>query len=821
MSPDKEKRSLQILEHLLELPKEQQRAELKKECGDDADLLAAVNKLLKNLATETLAFEKGGVYERLVDLVDLSGQEIGGYKLERLLGRGGMGSVYLAVRERSGVVQKVALKLLSANSEDQARLERFATEQKILASLRHPYIAMFIEMSAPQAPKPYYVMEYAEGEEIHEFCDQQSLTVAKRIVLWMKVCDAVQSSHRQLIIHRDIKPSNIIVNEDGLPKLLDFGAATLLDETLGSSEATATRVPVTVDYASPERLQHNSTSTGEDQYALSVLLYELVAGQRPFKRQRPHLGAAFDQATTETPPPLIDTFSNDETDIKGLARARSTSVGHLRSVLTSDLDAILSKALSTDPDARYLSIEAMVNDVSRYLDRLPVQAKPTSLMYRLRRYVERNALVVLVTLASAIALVAALATTLAQYRESVQSLDRAEAVSEFLGKVLAAPSTRWRSELRTGPDASIQQVLTAASDDLQSDDTLAPDIRIRLHSALSEAFMAWGVTEQALQESRRAVEVAEAELAADDPVRAEAFTQIAIMLDLEETEESLREASVYLDQAVGWLRRYTPDNYQQLVLSLGELGYNRSRSGNHQEAIEHYHEALGYWRELGGTELHPLAALGYGVMGESYLALGRVGDAETVFEKSITAYEHHKGIAISAWPIPYINLLLIHQYRADASQVIDLSDKAMRIADRAVQDEPRTTLVRALVALLLLHNDQTANSQQILENLAQDPNAQTPNAGINAVVSLAQAELWLAQDQPERALPILASLKTLEEWPYPYLAVTYEVALAEAMGSSVSTDTADLLVTMQTRRLSDKSSLARRIDDIQAAASLN
>jgi len=807
LSPSKEKRVLQILERLIDLPADERNQQLTKECGADSDLLDRVNGLLENLTSESFSLRTGNAYEQLADL---SGQEIGGYQLKKLLGRGGMGSVYLAVRERSGIVQQAALKMLAANQKDHASLERFATEQKMLASLHHPYIASFIEMSTSQADTPYYTMEYAEGEQIHKFCDQKLLTVAERILLWLKVCDAVQSSHRKLIIHCDIKPSNIIVNEDGLPKLLDFGIATLLDESHDSSQA-AKGVPMTVGYASPERLQMGSTSTSEDQYALSVLLYELVAGQRPFKRQGGDKDKLIDNAKIETPPSLIDTLSESDSDVQTLARLRNVSVKQLKSIFTSDLDAILRKALSPDIDDRYASIEAMVNDIDRFLNRMPVLAKPMTPWYRARRYVQRNALVVLVASISTIALIVALGITVSQYRDSVRHLARAEAVSTFLAKILAAPSTRWHSELRMGPNANMRQVLTAASADLQANEILAPDIRIQLHFALSEAFMAWGSVEQAFLESRRAVEVADLELAADDPVHAKALTQLAIMLDLHETQESLEEASVYLDRAVTWLRRYDADNYRQLVLSLGEMAYNRSRLGEHQAAIEYYDEAFVYWKALNGSELGPLAALGYGVWGESYVALGRIEDAQILFEKSIAAYEHQTGVAVSAWPIPYLQLLLIHQYRADTTSVLALADQALRIADRAVQDEPRTTLVRAVVGLLLLHNNRLAKAQQVLERLQQDPNAQTSDAGINAVVSLAQAEIWLAQDQPKRALEILAPLETLEQWPYEYFAVTYAVALAEATGSTVYAETVDKVSSLQTRQLSDEAPLAKRI----------
>ena len=233
----------------------------------------------------------------LQDAVELTGTTVGDYHLDRLLGRGGMGSVYLAHREHEGVRQQVALKVLNHGLAP-INAQRFRIEQQALARLHHPYIAGFVDVGTSASGLNYFAMEYVEGQELCTYADEQNLSLNARIHLWLKLCDAVRSSHQKLIIHRDIKPSNVLVTDDGVPKLVDFGVAKIMEGSEPSMTA-ALGAQLTLDYASPERIMHGETSTAEDQYALAVLLYELLAGHRPFIRSAHNMTQLLRQVADE------------------------------------------------------------------------------------------------------------------------------------------------------------------------------------------------------------------------------------------------------------------------------------------------------------------------------------------------------------------------------------------------------------------------------------------------------------------------------------------------------------------------------------------
>src|SRR5712692_3262272 len=274
----------------VDLAPQDREAFLKANCVSDDELRREVSALLS-------AHEAAGHFIQQPALVDVglvagdgqanrdaavSGQQIGSYQIIRELGRGGMGSVYLAARADESFDKQVALKLIKRGMDSDAIIKRFVMERQILANLDHPNIARLIDGGTTEDGLPYFVLEYVEGTTITRYCDQHKLNTIERLKLFRQVCAAVQFAHQNLIVHRDLKPSNIIVTEDGTPKLLDFGIAKLLS---GSTpvEATATigRV-LTPEYASPEQLRGLPITTSSDVYSLGVVLYELLSGHRPF-----------------------------------------------------------------------------------------------------------------------------------------------------------------------------------------------------------------------------------------------------------------------------------------------------------------------------------------------------------------------------------------------------------------------------------------------------------------------------------------------------------------------------------------------------------
>jgi tetratricopeptide (TPR) repeat protein len=309
-----------------------------------------------------------------------TGRRVGPYRIVRPLGHGGMGAVYLAVRDDAEFHKQVAIKTLKFELESGPAVARFRHERQILAHLEHPNIARLLDGGTTEQGTPYIVLEYVDGVQIVEWCQQQRLTVDERLRLFRDVCDAVQYAHQHLIVHRDIKPGNILVTSDGVPKLLDFGIAKLLDsDALAGFHTMHTSGPMmTPDYVSPEQVRGEPVSTATDVYALGAVLYELLTNTRP------HALHTYDPAEIAR---VVC-----ETDVRPPS---ATGNRHLR----GDLDTIVLKAMQKEPSRRYSSVTALTEDIRRYLEGLPVAARPDTAIYRATKFVRRHRLGVVATAA--------------------------------------------------------------------------------------------------------------------------------------------------------------------------------------------------------------------------------------------------------------------------------------------------------------------------------------------------------------------------------------------------------------------------------------
>ena len=341
----------------------------------------------------------------------LIGERIGGFRLLRMLGRGGMAMVFLAEREGSDFRQEVALKLLRRGLYSELEQRLFQRERRVLAALSHPNIARLIDGGVTDAGIPYLVMDRVEGVPITSHAAALRLGVSARLVLFARICDAVSTAHRHLIVHRDLKPSNILVDAQGEVKLLDFGIAKLLDEDQGPN--TGTGLPVlTPGYAAPEQYAGGPISTATDVYALGVLLYELLVGERPLEPARRPSTQITERGAAVTQMPL--------------------SLPALRSALRGDLDNIVLKALEGEPGRRYASARDLRDDVEQHLAGRPVAAHPPSRWYRARKFVARHRGSVLITVLFAAALLATLVVTLWQARIARHEAARAAEVQAFV-----------------------------------------------------------------------------------------------------------------------------------------------------------------------------------------------------------------------------------------------------------------------------------------------------------------------------------------------------------------------------------------------------
>jgi eukaryotic-like serine/threonine-protein kinase len=423
---------------------------LRAACGADEELRWQVEDLLAAHAAagsfiERPALDKETLWfdgrEGEPPAADLNLRRIGPYRLLKEIGKGGMGAVYLAVRDDDEYRKEVAVKLIKRGMDTEDVIRRFRHERQILASLDHPHIARLLDGGTSEDGLPYFVMEHIAGEPIDRYCDRHSLSIAARLRLFRDVCAAVHYAHQRLVVHRDLKPSNILVTPDGTPKLLDFGIARVLDPEAAAEFSELTRPGdrvMTPEYASPEQVRAEAVTTASDVYTLGVILYELLSGRRPYRLKRRTLdeylrviceqeperpSTAVGRVEIENGADPLGSAVTPET----VSRTREGQPARLRRRLRGDLDNIVLKALQKEPARRYGSAERLADDLRRHLEGLPVTAQTATPFYRSAKFVRRHRVGVTAAALIALTLISGSAATLRQARIARAEQVKAEA----------------------------------------------------------------------------------------------------------------------------------------------------------------------------------------------------------------------------------------------------------------------------------------------------------------------------------------------------------------------------------------------------------
>ncbi|MEM1096022.1 MAG: serine/threonine-protein kinase [Bacteroidota bacterium] len=471
-TPERWKRADALVEALLDLDADARTAYLDAHCTD-AGLRADVEALLAQEPEARTLFQQDVRHFALPLVPDapeaaLPYEQIGPYRLVEAIGRGGMGTVYRAERADGAFEQQVAIKIvhqyLSADT-----LRRFHAERHILARLQHPSIARLLDGGQTSDDRPFFVLEYVDGQPITTYAERQGLSVDDRLNLFIQVCEAVRYAHQNLVVHRDLKPSNILVTPEGRVKLLDFGIAKLLDE----GEVLPMTAPLTQegsrwltpDYASPEQVKGEAITTASDVYQLGVLLYELLTGRRPYQlpeRLRHEAARIILETQPERPSTAVTKVQTGTPTTTALDPTR------LRRRLQGDLDVMVLTALRKEPTRRYASAEALALDLQRHLDGLPVQARPDSLGYRARKFVQRNRLGVGVAAVILLAALGAAGAILDQSRQVRDERDRAEAALAFMNELFKSANPEHGVEDETNrTDVTVREALQLASNRVQ------------------------------------------------------------------------------------------------------------------------------------------------------------------------------------------------------------------------------------------------------------------------------------------------------------------------------------------------------------------
>lgn len=474
---------------------------LEQTCAGDAEVASEMRGLLdaQQSTGNLLDAAADDVLRRIgepAQHVDASGMQIGPYRLVRLIGEGGMGSVYLAERGDVEFRQRVALKLVRPDFVNTALRERFLRERNFLARLVHPHIAQLHDGGVSADGTPYFTLEYVDGEPITKYCDARNLDVRSRVGLLVQVCAAVAYAHRNLIVHRDLKPSNILITAEGEAKLLDFGIAKFLDADAGAG-ATATQARMmTPEYAAPEQVLGGPITTATDVYAIGVLLYELLSGRPPYARADAGTISWPQAVVEEMPEPLARALSRtlpgrDRPTGERIAAARSSNVTALRRALRGDLDRIVRRALAKDAESRYASINDLAEDLRAFAAGRAISGG--SRRYRLRMFVRRHWLPLGAAAAIVLLLIGGSAAIVWQSRQIVHEAQNTLQVKNFLLGLFTAVDPREAK----GREVSARELLDRGAERIDRHKALDPEQRAEIESTLGRIYYQLGLYDQA------------------------------------------------------------------------------------------------------------------------------------------------------------------------------------------------------------------------------------------------------------------------------------------------------------------------------------
>ncbi len=618
-----------LFEAVLEQPRTEWAAFLEARVPDDAPLRAEVHALLDAHERTETAFRSPVSRSTLIDPSTGEdrwiGLRIGAYEVVRLIGLGGMGTVYEAARADAQYEKRVAIKFLHRHAGSSAALARFRAERQILANLNHPNIAALVDGGVTTDGQPYIVMEYVSGEPVTTWCDAHRLSVPARLEIFLQICAAVEAAHRGLVVHRDLKPGNILVTDDGRVKLLDFGIARLLPVEGGTDTAPLTLAgsrSFTPDYAPPEQVLGHGVDTRADVYALGVLLFELLAGQRPFDLKGRTL-TEIERIVCETDPgrpsDVIDETRAPLLGARTAARACAAVAG--------DVDAIVQMALRKERERRYGSADLMARDVRRHLDRRPVEARPNGIGYTVRRLIRRRRVETTAGVLVLVSLVAGLAVALAQARRADAQSRRATRVTEFVTTMLgsADPAT-------LGRDVTVREVLDSAAmraDTLARDPALESEIRLvigRTYMGLGEFAAAQGQFRLAVAAHRRSAPDGDPETAIALAEQSRAYEYLS----------DYAAADSVLTVETELLSRHPHRDRLAQADFLDQRGRILDRLGRSAEAEPLLAEALAMTLAVAPGR-DSLLANAYANLGHATSEVGKLAESESLYVKAIAA----------------------------------------------------------------------------------------------------------------------------------------------------------------------------------------
>ncbi len=643
MDPNRWQQIKQVLYEAIELPPENRADFLDEACVDDAALRQEVEVLLDAYG-EAAGFMEAAppLPDFLVERSEESfaqnsdgelSKQIGPYQLVRLIGQGGMGEVFLADRTDGVHEQPVALKLVKHQGAG-AVLRRFEAERRILATLQHANIARMLDGGTTKDGRPWFAMEYVDGQSLTVYAKRKGLSIRERILLIREVCMVVHYAHKNLVVHRDLKPSNILVTEEeGRPqiKLLDFGIAKLLEEDIDQTALTESGVRLmTRAYAAPEQVEGAAITTATDVYALGAVFYELLTGRRLFDAPSPH---ALERAILETDPeaPSIAVLRAGHADNEAsLSFGEADSASSWAKKLKGDLDLVCLKALSKEPGGRYASAEAFAADLDRFLKGLPVEARRPTQWYRMRKFVHRHRAGVAVTgliafliLGFGYALVRQQSETVRERDRAEQELAKAETVTAFLldlfGQSQPSESLGDTLTARTLLDRGLERLKDL--EDQPEVHALMMDHIGHIYRNLGEYEKAVPLVEQALDERRRLL----------GPAHEDVAKSLRLLSMIRTDQGNYEEAVGLASEALAIVEQLPGEPHPEVMRNLYQLATLYKHMGQYEASEQRFSQILEGLRNEGEPDVSRIAAV--------LNNYGRLLDAMRKYDEAYAKYQ--------------------------------------------------------------------------------------------------------------------------------------------------------------------------------------
>ena len=635
-----------IFEDCVELATAERQAFLDRACDDDQ-----IRRMVEDLLEADQQGDSSTFDQPLINLPlksrrddNAAPEAIGAYRILRQIGQGGMSTVYLAVRADDAFRRHVVVKVVRRGMETEPILRRLRTERQILASLDHPYVARLYDGGSTQSGAPYFVMEYVEGSSIDEYCENNGLSVAERLILFRKVCAAVHYAHQNLVIHRDIKPSNILVTADGSPKLLDFGIARLLNPDLISTEFEPTvtwqRI-MTPSYASPEQMRGLQVTTASDVYSLGVLLYKLLTGRLP-RTFKGRSQSEIERMLAETDPvrPSVVSQRPPAAGADSDTQATDPDWAKARKQLAGDLDAIVLKALRTAPPRRYSSVEQLDADIDCYQHGLPVEARAGSWRYRAGKFARRHRTAMAVVTAIAVLFVGFTVAMAARSAQVARERDQARLERDKKEEVLELILDVFRFSnpyVLPGKELTVREALARSVPVLETRLRDQPEVRAELLYTSGSILNLLGSSRPAEDQLEEALEIRRGLYGEGHGDVIE--TMIALAAARKDLGE-LDEAQVLAIRAVELARALGDDLPHILVDALNEVVAIRCHLSQHEAAEGMARDALALARKL-PTEDQEIQALEY--LSSIDLAKGDYVAAEALLRQALAMHRERDG----------------------------------------------------------------------------------------------------------------------------------------------------------------------------------